>query len=140
MDAHLPGRFRFYRSQYEDGVYQPPVPLAFSDGTWSDWDITVAPDESFLVFASDRPPVVADHGDDLFIAFRKDGTFGQITHLGAVNDANTGSIKPRLGPDGHTLYFMSDRTSSAITSPSTVESTPAKFKVWQVDLAPWLRR
>jgi WD40-like Beta Propeller Repeat len=138
MDAHLPGRFRIYRSQYKAGAYQEPDLIPFSAENWSDWDATVAPDESFMVFASDRPPVIASHGDDLFIAFRKSGSWGQITHLGPINDPATGSVKPRLGPDHHTLYFMSDRETSP-TPPTAEQSTPPKNHIWQVDLAPWLR-
>lgn len=134
MDAHVPGNFRFYRSQLRDGVYQSPVPLPFSDGTWSDWDETVAPDESFMVFASNRPPAGGDHGDDLFLATRKDGTWGDVRHLAAINDAKTGSIKPRLGPDHQTLYFLSDRETG------TTGVTPALSNVWHAHLAPILRR
>jgi hypothetical protein len=134
MDAHLPGRFRFYRSQLEGGVYQEPVQLPFSDGTWSDWDETVPPDESFMVFASDRPPVTADHGDDLFIAFRDRTVWREVTHLAAVNDPKTGSIKPRLGSDHHTLYFLSDRETGV------AGVAPALSNVWRVDLAPLLHR
>ena len=140
MDAHVPGPFRFYRSQYRDGVYQEPELLPFSDGQWSDWDATVPPDESFMVFASDRPPVVHDHGDDLFIVFHDHGLWGQPKHLGPhINDAETGSVKPRLGPDHHTLYFLSDRTTSRASPPPQDSSQPA-LRVWRVDLAPSLRR
>ena len=138
MDAHVPGRFRFYRSQYESGGYLAPEPLPFSDGTWSDWDATVAPDESFMVFASDRPPVVDTHGDHLFIVFRDGGAWRRIAHLGAINDAQAGSVKPRLGPDHHTLYFSSDRALPA-TLQGAVGAAPAGFHLWRVDLAQWLR-
>jgi hypothetical protein len=140
MDAHLPGRFLTYRSQYRNGQYEAPVPLPFIDGSWSDWDVNVAPDESFLVLASDRPPVTPEHGDDLFIVFRRDGAWGPITHLGPrVNDARTGSVKPRLAPDHHTLYFSSDRDGAARAAPagSGASAQPA-MRIWRVDLSPVL--
>jgi hypothetical protein len=135
MDAHLPGRFRTYRSQYRAGAYQEPEPLAFSDGTWSDWDATVAPDEAFLVLASDRPPATADHGDDLFIVWRTAaGWGGPVTHLEPpINDVRTGSVKPRLGPDRHTLYFSSDRATSDELARGI--APPPGFRIWRVDLA-----
>lgn len=132
MDAHLPGNFRFYRSQLRAGVYQPPEPLPFSDGTWSDWDETVAPDESFLVFASNRPPAGGDHGDDLFLATRDGGTWRTVRHLATINDPKTGSIKPRLGPDHRTLYFQSDRDTGTGVA-------PALSNIWRADLTPALR-
>jgi hypothetical protein len=134
MDAHVPGNFRFYRSQLRDGVYQAPEQLPFSDGTWSDWDATVAPDESFLVFSSNRPPAGGDHGDDLFLVTREAGTWREIRHLAAINDAKTGSVKPRLGPDHRTLYFLRDRATGA------TGVAPAMSNVWRADLAPVLRR
>ncbi|HEX3759684.1 MAG TPA: hypothetical protein VHW23_13315 [Kofleriaceae bacterium] len=134
MDAHLPGNFRLYRSQLRDGRYGEPVQLPFTDGTSSDWDLTVAPDESFLVFASDRAPVPADHGDDLFLVRRIAGTWGPVAHLGpGVNHPDTGSVKPRLGPDGHTLYFLSDRPVSG--APPSAAGGPPVFHIWHVDLA-----
>lgn len=132
MDAHVPGNFRFYRSQLQGGVYQAPVQLPFSDGTWSDWDATVPPDESFMVFASDRPPAGGDHGDDLFIVARDGGAWRDVRHLDAINDPATGSIKPRLGPDRHTLYFQSDRATG------DAGIAPAMSNVWRADLAPYL--
>lgn len=133
MDAHLPGNFRFYRSQLQGGSYLEPVPLPFSDGSHSDWDLTVSADETFMVFASDRPPVRAEHGDDLFMAFREGG-WREIIHLTTVNDPRTGSIKPRLGPDSRTLYFLSDRETG------TTGVKPALSNVWRIDLTPVLRR
>jgi Tol biopolymer transport system component len=151
MDGHLPGRFRLYRSQYKDGSYQEPEPVTFSDGTWGDVDPTVAPDESFMVFASNRPPVVAGKGHDLFLAFRKDGVWGDIVHLTpGVSDAAANEIEPRLGPDGHTLYFSSDVTTP-ITYPRNREALTAELariqawdngqlNIWAADLSRWLRR
>jgi Tol biopolymer transport system component len=150
MDGHLPGRFRLYRSQYKDGSYQEPEPVTFSDGTWADVDPTVAPDESFMVFASNRPPV-AGKGHDLFLAFRKDGAWGAIVHLApGFGDAATNEIEPRLGPDGHSLYFSSDLTMP-ITYPRNREALTAELarvqawdngqlNIWSADLSPWLRR
>jgi hypothetical protein len=78
--------------------------------------------------------VTAEHGDDLFLAFRDGGAWREVSHLAAINDPKTGSIKPRLGPDHHTLYFLSDRETGV---PGV---KPALSNVWRVDLAPWLRR
>jgi hypothetical protein len=147
MDAHLPGRFRIYRSQLRDGVYRDPVPLPFSDGTWSDVDATVAPDESFMVLASNRAPVIAGHGHDLFIVLRKDGVWGDVTHLGLeINSDAANEVTPRLGPDHHTVYFTSERTTPS-SFPRTAEALRDETardwdnglqNIWQFDVSPWL--
>jgi hypothetical protein len=150
MDAHLPGRFRLYRSQYAAGTYQDAVPLPFGDGTWSDVDTTVAPDESFLVLASTRPPAVSGsqtHG--LFIAFHRGDTWSDLVYLGAaISPPNADQIQPRLGPDHHTLYFGSDRAIEPVF-PRTREAARrdlerarawdnGRLNIWSVDLTPWL--
>ena len=150
MDAHVPGRFRLYRSQYKDGHYQEPELLNFNDGAWSDVDATVAPDESFLVFSSNRPPVEGTDHHELFIAFRTADGWGQLTHLGAlVNAPPADNVNPRLGADHHTLYFTSGRTLAS-TFPRTPATLAADLRrasswnngatnIWYVDLAPWLK-
>jgi hypothetical protein len=86
------------------------------------------------VFASNRPPAGGDHGDDLFLVTREAGAWREVRHLATINDAKTGSVKPRLGPDHRTLYFSSDRQTG------TTGVLPAWSNVWRADLAPALRR
>ncbi len=149
MDAHLPGRFRLYRSQLAGGVYQEPVPLPFNDGSWADVDTTVAPDESFLVVASNRPPA-DEKSHDLFLVFRNaDGGWGDFVHLPApINDGESNATNPRLGPDHRTLYFTTDRRTKP-SYPRTAADTATQLRrasawdngienIWQVDLSPWL--
>ena len=53
------GKFRLYVSHRTNGQYQAPTPLNFSDGAAGDYDPAVAPDQSFIVFSSSRPPSTA---------------------------------------------------------------------------------
>lgn len=107
MDAVGEGmHFRLFMSALKDGVYQPPVALPFTAGEWGGVDAAVAPDESFLVYSSNRPPT-PDKQQDLFIVFRKDGVWGEPQHLPDSINALSPSIEARLGPDGHSLYFTS---------------------------------
>jgi hypothetical protein len=78
------GRFRLYRSQFHDGNYLEPTALPFSDGSFTDVDPAVSPDESFLIFGSNRK---VGRGIDLFIAFKEMDAWGQPVHLG--DDINT---------------------------------------------------
>jgi hypothetical protein len=63
----------------------------------------------------------------LFLVRRAAGAWGEIRHL-ALNDAKTGSVKPRLGPDHRTLYFLSDRATG------TTGIAPAMSNVWRAEL------
>ena len=139
-------RFRLYRSQYRDGQYEPAEPLPFSDGSTTDVDPAVSPDERFLIFGSGRPP--AKGNIDLFIVQREGGQWGTPVHLGDVVNSPTSDAEPRLGTDGHTLYFSSERTL-----PQTFPRTPAQaradlarvhdwdtgqYNIWKLDIMPWL--
>jgi len=128
------GRFRLYRAAFVDGRYGTPAPLPFSDGSSTDVDPAVAADESFVVFGSGRAPA---RGIDLFIVRRVDGTWGTPVSLGdAINSAGS-DAEPRLGPDGTTLYFSSERRSSS-PADAHAEWNNGKYNLWVVDLRPWL--
>lgn len=142
------GKFRLFRSQLRDGVYQAPEPLSFSDGTsaTSDVDPAVAADESFMVFGSGRAPA---RDMDLFIVFReRDGRWGIPRHLGEEVNAAGSDAEPRLGPDDRTLYFSSERATpivyprrrtDAVRDLARIQAWDnGQYNIWQVSLAPWL--
>lgn len=99
-------RFRLYRSQFRNGTYETAEPLPFSDGTSTDVDPAVAPDESFMVFGSGRPPAASM---DLFLIRREGGQWGTPVHLGELNSPGS-DAEPRFSRDLQTLYFSSERT------------------------------
>jgi len=124
-------RFRLYRAQWRDGRFEPPQALPFSDGTTNDVDPAVAPDESFVVFGSSRAPA---HDMDLFIAFREGTTWSVPRSLGdSVNSAGS-DAEARLSPDARTLYFSSERRSTA-ASDRDAAWNDGKYNVWRVELA-----
>jgi hypothetical protein len=138
-------RFRLHRSAFEHDAYQPAQPLPFSDGTSTDVDPAVAPDESFLVFGSTRPPA---QDMDLFIVFRTEGGWGTPVHLGTEVNAPGSDAEARLSPDSRTLYFSSERVTP-VHYPRTTESAAkdleridawdnGHYNLWSVSLAPWL--
>ena len=142
------GRFHIYRSEVRNDEPASPERLPFNlDERWSDVDPAVAPDESFVVFSSNRPPAAT--GDmDLFVVFRSEAGWGEPEHLGPVVNSPAGEIEARLAPDGHTLYFSS-RRPLALTYPKTPSMTAASLAqmaawgnglshIWRVDLAPVL--
>ncbi|MFL6602587.1 MAG: TolB family protein [Steroidobacteraceae bacterium] len=140
--------FRLWRSQYRDGNYEMAVPVSFGDSTTQDVDPAVAPDESFIVFASMHPG--PDQHERLFIAFRATGGWGKPIDLGdAVNGSGANdNNEPRLGPDRQTLYFSTDH-AAAIKFPRTQEQAQKDLEriqswdngsqnIWSVTLLPWL--
>jgi dipeptidyl aminopeptidase/acylaminoacyl peptidase len=146
--THDSGRFHIYRTEIQNAEPGPIQRLPFNlDERWSDVDPTVAPDESFVVFSSNRPPAAT--GDmDLFIVFRAGDGWGEPLHLGPVVNSASGEIEARLAPDGHTLYFSSRRTM-ALTFPKSKAFTAESLAqmeawgnglshIWRVDLAPVL--
>jgi hypothetical protein len=144
------GHFRLYCSQFKDGHYQPAELLPFSTGRWGGVDPAIAPDQSFIVFASNRPPT-PDNSADVFIAFRNDdGEWGEPVDLGPGVDNPAGIDELRLGPNGHTLYYTTSYVVPPVY-PRTMASgkqglmemqawNDGRDNIWQVDLSPWLDR
>ena len=141
-------RFRLFRSQWQAGEYQDPQPVAFSDGSETDVDPAVAPDESFAVFGSGRKPA---QGMDLFIVFKDhNGSWQAPQHLGNVINSPGSDAEARLSPDLKTLYFSSERVMP-VAQPRTPEETRAdllrlqewdngNYNIWQTPLAPILAK
>lgn len=136
------GKFRLFRSQYRDGHYRAAVPLPFSDGSSTDVDPAVAPDESFVVFGSGRTP---RRGIDLFIAYRDETGWSAPQSLDDVNGPGS-DAEARLSPDLSTLYFSSDRVMPVVfpRTRSRAEQDSARmqawdngnYNIWQIPLAP----
>lgn len=92
------GHFRLYLSRAARGQLQSAQPLPFSDGQVSDYDPAVAPDQSFIVFSSDRPPSAATDSA-IFVAFATARGWSAPVPLGPSG------TESRLSPDRATLYF-----------------------------------
>lgn len=141
--------FQIYVSHFKDGTYQPAHPLPFSTEQWMDIDPAIAPDQSFIVFLSNRPPTPKNQVN-LFIAFRENGEWSQPVDLGLKMGINKyHPIAPRLGPEGYTLYF----SRSYVIPPSYPKNDDAGHpdlrrmenwnnrldNIWKIDLGPWLK-
>ena len=141
------GPFKLWRAQLRDGAWSEAVPQALGDPAMQQVDPAVAPDESFIVFSAKHPDT--DEHERLYIAFRDGAAWGPAIDLGApVNLEGSDSNESRLGPDGRTLYFTSDR-QTAIHYPRTSAQAEADLariaawdngnqNIWSVSLAPWL--
>lgn len=99
------GSWDIYRSILVDKHYTEPENLGNSINTqFRDWDPFVAPDESYLIFASTRPGGYG--GGDLYISFRnKNGSWTEAKNLGnKINSVDT-EYCPNVSPDGKFFFF-----------------------------------
>jgi len=98
-----------YRSKFVEGKYLPPEPLPEPvnvKGYIADYPC-IAPDESFLIFGSNRPGVKSSE-TDLYISFRNpDDSWTEPVHLGEeINNGRTVCFS-NITPDGK--YFIFSR-------------------------------
>ena len=92
-------------TESKDGVYQAPQDLGPAVNSESrDYDPTIAPDQSFLIFSSNR---ANGYGSvDLYISFRDaQGEWTEAKNMGPLINTNTIEFAPRLSPDGRFLFF-----------------------------------
>jgi hypothetical protein len=139
------GRFGLFRAQRTADGYAVPTRVAFSDPQWGDVDPAVAPDESYAVFSSTRPP--ARHMDLFFVRRARDGSWTTPVHLGTEVNSAGSDAESRLSPDGKTLYFASDRVlpvtfprshADAVRDLDRMSWDNSLYNIWQLDLSPWL--
>ena len=75
-----------------------------------EWDPLIAPDGSFIMWASDRPGGFGN--TDLYISFRKTSDdaspefqWGDAINMGPLINTPDYEVAPRLSPDGRFLFF-----------------------------------
>jgi len=96
-------------STQKDGKYQEGKKLGDQINSESlDYDPFIAPDESYLIFCSNRPN---GYGDvDLYICFRKgDGTWTKAKNMGDKINTMGSEFAPTLSHDGKYLFFARDK-------------------------------
>jgi Tol biopolymer transport system component len=130
MRAENGGKFHIYRAQMNAGKYETPVVASFSDPENGEYDPAVSRDESYLVFASKRPP--APGVTDLFVVFRSANGWSDPIDLRTAMSSDVHGVEARFSPDGKTLYFSNSRMPSGANNPNG--ST-----IWQVDISEVLR-
>jgi len=124
------GRFHIYRAAWRNGQYGKPELVPFSaPANFGDVDPAVAPDESFLIFSSNRPPAVRNQ---LFIVTRQAGKWGAPLLLSdTINRPPASNVEARLSPDLRTLYFSSGY-APPVTYPNNRENTKK-----MLEQSPW---
>jgi len=96
-------------SSFNDGTYSDPVNLGPDvNSEHNEVDPFIAPDESYLLFCSDRP-----EGSGLYVSFRKqDGSWTPARNMGPeINLNQDGSCCPVVSPDDKHLFFTSNNNT-----------------------------
>lgn len=94
----------FY-SKPENGIYKEAIKLPYPINTvYNDCDPLIAPDESYLIFHSNRPGGYGEH--DLYITFRKgENDWSVPVNMGESINTSGWEMAPSLSPDGNYLFF-----------------------------------
>jgi Tol biopolymer transport system component len=139
---------RIFRSAYREGKFATPelVSLAEDSDSIFDSDPTIAPDQSFIVFASNRPDSLGSN--DLYISFRQGEKWCSPIHFEAPINSAQAEVATGLSPDAKTLYFASSRSSlkqprAARVTADTFRAEAARYDngvshLYQTDLNAWI--
>lgn len=93
-----------YRAEVYDNTFRNCVKLpAPINSDFNDSDPLIAPDESFLIFHSNRPGGFGEH--DLYVAFRENGIWSNPVNMGPKINSNGWEMAPTLTPDGKYLLY-----------------------------------
>ena len=103
------GTNNVYRSTLQNGTYGEATKLGSEINTqYREFDPFIASDESYLIFASERPGGLG--GSDLHISFRnKDGSWTEAVNMGKEINSPEADYTPVVTPDGKYLFFTSSR-------------------------------
>jgi Tol biopolymer transport system component len=99
--------YDIYSSENKNGAFAPSVRLDSNVNTPAyEADVFVAADESYIVFAANRPGGLGS--GDLYVSFRQqDGTWTPSKSLGDAINTDTDDFCPYVSPDGKYLFYAS---------------------------------
>jgi hypothetical protein len=96
--------YGIYRAEFINGEYAKPEPLpsSINKADFLNWTPFIAPDESYLLFSSNRQ----DEAGDLYISLRlTDESWTNPVNLGETINSPNQERFPMLSPDGKYLFF-----------------------------------
>jgi len=102
-----------YTSDFVGGKYQPPVSIGKPINTeHNEARPCIAPDESFLLFHSNRPGTLGQM--DIYVSFRNEnGEWGEPIGIGEPINSEWSDFGPSLSPNGKYLFYSSYRSYEA---------------------------
>jgi hypothetical protein len=123
LRARGQGSLDLYRARWTGTGYAEPEPLVAIDSAAYEGQPAIAPDQSFLVFASaGRPDGLIGGGNpypraDLYVSFRQGDGWSAPRPLPPPVNSTASDSSPSLSPDGHWLYFTSERSPFVVPMP-----------------------
>ena len=131
------------RARLVNGAYRVENLGAPVNTASTEYDPFVAPDESYLIFASSRP---GGRGDgDLYVSFRDGTGWSEPANLGGAINTPAREFCPAVSPDGKYVYFTSKRAAGGPSrgepAASTVDALTASYDAIENGLGNvyWLR-
>ena len=97
-----------YYSKLINGDYAEPIHLDKQiNSEFSEGDVLIAPDESFIIVNSvGRPDAIG--GGDLYISFKQiNGTWSKLKNMGSTINTTGHDYCPMLSPDGKYFFYTS---------------------------------
>lgn len=119
-----------FRARPVNGAYEVENVGAPINTESTEYDPFVAPDESYVIFASSRP---GGHGDaDLYVSFRDGTQWSAPRNLGDSINTSAREYCPAVSPDGQYFFFTSKRAAPAgpatgAKPPQTVDGLTAQY-------------
>jgi L-ascorbate metabolism protein UlaG (beta-lactamase superfamily) len=99
--------YGIYRAELINGEYAKPelLPRSINLPPFLNWAPFIAPDESYLLFSSNRTGSLDEYGD-LYISRRQpDGSWTDPVSLGEPVNTDVQEVFPGVSPDGKYLFF-----------------------------------
>jgi ankyrin repeat protein len=110
LEAYAPGPLNdsgIYRCELINGKYAKPelLPRSINLPPFLNWTPFISPDESYLLFSSNRRDPDHDAGDLYLSRHLADGSWTEPVSLGDPVNSNRQERFPLLSPDGKYLFF-----------------------------------
>lgn len=101
--------YDIYSSKFVNGRFQKAIALGPTVNTKNyEADVCVAPDESYIIFCSERPDGFGR--GDLYISFKNaEGTWSQSINMGGAINTKHYEYCPFITQDGNYLFFTSQQ-------------------------------
>jgi len=94
----------FYSEKKNDKYQEAVFVEGIENNKYHNYDPFIAPDESYIIFASRRPDGLGQ--DDLYICYRDDaGKWSKAKNMGSGINSKKSEYAPLLTPDGKYLFF-----------------------------------
>ncbi len=100
-----------WSSLFVNGKYAQPENLGGAiNSVYDEYDILIAPDESYIIVSINGRPDSRGNGD-FYISFRQsDGSWTEIKNMGETVNTDMLEFCPMLSPDGKYFFYTSDKT------------------------------